>query len=388
MRKEAIGKLEDHKKLNTIERIKLAEEHHISSWLFQGYKILVQRKTGITETEAEQIGWRVALKLCGLREHRLQQPHIFSVDGSLHYTFTSGLAKVQEEEAKYDHPGETKDDSAAAGPAAPDKVSSAKSKSPDLEVEAKVEDPAVEVEAKAQDPAVPIAEPKAEDQIEGSETKVEEAVTEVAPPAEPQPEEDVDKGLEPPASKLVEPGEGLTFQFRIAPALNDVRANDTEGIDSPVDDKRLSKRVDKAARKKAKRLAEEKAVATAHETDAESMVPSEEPALVATPNMPATRAAKLNALYLPKTESLIDSSFTPSSAVQPPLPPPPKHNAASPTATRGGRVPLSERLSKPTPSAWPPTPDATDEKWPSSSLPSGKPWGENGGLKRFESLWG
>ncbi|RXW20435.1 hypothetical protein EST38_g5420 [Candolleomyces aberdarensis] len=151
LRKEAIAKLDDHKKLSTIERIKLAEEHHISSWLIQGYKTLVQRTTGITETEAEQIGWRVAIKLCGLRERRLQQAHISNVESWLRSTFASDLVKVQEEEAEHIHPGETKDNSAAAKPAEPViftsqasesgpftfeyKVSSAKSKSPDREVD-------------------------------------------------------------------------------------------------------------------------------------------------------------------------------------------------------------------------------------------------------------
>ncbi|KAJ2930148.1 hypothetical protein H1R20_g6948, partial [Candolleomyces eurysporus] len=148
LRKEAIGKLDDHKKLSTIERIKLADEHHISSWLIQGYKTLVQRTPGITETEAEQIGWRAAIKLCGLRERRLQQAHIFNAESWLRSTFASDLVKVQEEEAEYCHPGEAKDNSAAAEPAEPvnstsqasesgtltfeNKVPSAKLESPDL----------------------------------------------------------------------------------------------------------------------------------------------------------------------------------------------------------------------------------------------------------------
>jgi hypothetical protein len=206
------------------------------------------------------------------------------------------------------------------------------------------------VEAKSEESVVgtkeeePVAAPKVEDplsaekqepteaRIDGPvpEAKVEDAVTEVAPPAEPQLEEvaNADKGSEPSATEPVKPNcvEGLTIQT--APALNDLKANDAEETDSPVvgpDSKARRK-----ARKKAKRLAEEKAAA-AQETTAEGAKPSEEPTAEATPNA--------------------DFSATPSSTVWPP-----KNNVPSTPTTLGGRIPLNERLSKPTPSAWPPTP--------------------------------
>jgi hypothetical protein len=102
LRKEVIAALDEPKKLGTIERIKLAEEHYISSWLIQGYHTLVQRTSEITEAEGEQIGWRVAIKLCGMRERRIQQGYLLVSERSLRTTFASDLVKIQESEAKYD----------------------------------------------------------------------------------------------------------------------------------------------------------------------------------------------------------------------------------------------------------------------------------------------
>ncbi|KAJ2924540.1 hypothetical protein H1R20_g12575, partial [Candolleomyces eurysporus] len=212
---------------------------------------------------------------------------------------------------------------------------------------------------------------------------MEEAVAQVAPSAEPEPVEaaNVDKDPEPAATGQVKPseGEGLTVQTTLA--LNGVKANDTEataspavGPDSKPEDKK-SRKKDKA-RKKAKKLADEKAAAAAQEAGAEG---TEEPAPEATLNTPA-KLAKLEPIKtqdLQRTEPLIDFSGTPRSAVQPL----PKNNAwpsASPTTTRGPRPPLSERLSKATPSARPPN---------FSSPSSAKAKEENNPLKRFTSLW-
>ncbi|KAJ2918286.1 hypothetical protein MD484_g2128, partial [Candolleomyces efflorescens] len=102
LRKEVIAVLDKHKNLGTIGRIKLAEEHHISSWLIRGYETLVRRSSGITETEAEQIGWRAAIKLCGQRERRISsQPYAFAAESSLRSMFANELMKIQEEENKY-----------------------------------------------------------------------------------------------------------------------------------------------------------------------------------------------------------------------------------------------------------------------------------------------
>jgi hypothetical protein len=147
---------------------------------------------------------------------------------------------------------------------------------------------------------------------------------------------------------------------------------------------------EKAARKKAKKLAKEKAAA-AQETTAEGAKPSEEPAAEATPNAPADKPVKLDPFKtqdLSKTEPLIDFSAIGLSTVQP-APPPPKNNAPSTPTTRGARVPLNERLSKSTPSTWPPITSSTNNgAWTSSSPSSAKPRKEDGALgKLVLSFW-
>jgi hypothetical protein len=120
LRKEVIAALDEHKKLSTIERIKLAEEHYISSWLIQGYLTLVERTSEITEAEGEQIGWRAAIKLCGMRERRIQQGYLLvSIDRSLRTTFASDLVKIQESEAKYDIETKSHSANSPTNPTAP-----------------------------------------------------------------------------------------------------------------------------------------------------------------------------------------------------------------------------------------------------------------------------
>ncbi|KAH6913082.1 hypothetical protein BKA70DRAFT_1421345 [Coprinopsis sp. MPI-PUGE-AT-0042] len=65
LRKVAIAEL-SQTALGPIEQICLAREHYVSAWLLEGYEGLVHRGTGITEGEAETIGWRTALRLSAI----------------------------------------------------------------------------------------------------------------------------------------------------------------------------------------------------------------------------------------------------------------------------------------------------------------------------------
>lgn len=98
---EAIDKLSWDTNVALMKRIKLAETHYISSWLIRGYTALVQHSQKITVKEAEQVGWHVAIELCGLREQRLLKSDSFNVESALRSTFASDIAKIEEQEAKY-----------------------------------------------------------------------------------------------------------------------------------------------------------------------------------------------------------------------------------------------------------------------------------------------
>ncbi|KAJ2915774.1 hypothetical protein MD484_g4629, partial [Candolleomyces efflorescens] len=54
--------------VSLLERIEMAREHHVSAWLLDGYRKLASRSEPITVEEAESLGLRKAILLCGLRE--------------------------------------------------------------------------------------------------------------------------------------------------------------------------------------------------------------------------------------------------------------------------------------------------------------------------------
>ncbi|KAJ7210480.1 hypothetical protein GGX14DRAFT_363351, partial [Mycena pura] len=54
--------------LQSVERILLARAYHVSPWLRTGYTELARREEGISEEDAEKIGWKTTVQLYQVRE--------------------------------------------------------------------------------------------------------------------------------------------------------------------------------------------------------------------------------------------------------------------------------------------------------------------------------
>ncbi|KAK7024962.1 hypothetical protein R3P38DRAFT_2951960 [Favolaschia claudopus] len=67
-RKLAIHQLDTRADLGSVERIMLARQYDVASWLRKGYIALAQRSQMISREEATEIGWETAFSLCQLRE--------------------------------------------------------------------------------------------------------------------------------------------------------------------------------------------------------------------------------------------------------------------------------------------------------------------------------
>ncbi|KAK7024963.1 hypothetical protein R3P38DRAFT_2951969 [Favolaschia claudopus] len=66
-RRLAITKL-DQRDLSSCQRIMLARQYHIVTWLRRGYSELVERAETISEDEAEILGWKTTCRLFQARE--------------------------------------------------------------------------------------------------------------------------------------------------------------------------------------------------------------------------------------------------------------------------------------------------------------------------------
>ncbi|RXW16407.1 hypothetical protein EST38_g9439 [Candolleomyces aberdarensis] len=84
------------------ERIALAKDHQVSSWLLAGYRQLVVRKKAITVEEAEKIDLRKAILVCELRE-RFKEPYFSDsdIEDGILAAFNTDFNKIRETEVKY-----------------------------------------------------------------------------------------------------------------------------------------------------------------------------------------------------------------------------------------------------------------------------------------------
>jgi hypothetical protein len=67
LRKKAIAEL-SKVEIEAVDKVIFARSYRVGTWLFEGYKALVEREASLSSEEAERLGYKTAFQLCLRRE--------------------------------------------------------------------------------------------------------------------------------------------------------------------------------------------------------------------------------------------------------------------------------------------------------------------------------
>jgi hypothetical protein len=80
--------------LSSLDKIECGRSYDVPEWLSEGYVELVRRQDGITDEEAERLGWKTTAKLFRVRELLFPRNHV-SVGGACEACHGTGLQALR-----------------------------------------------------------------------------------------------------------------------------------------------------------------------------------------------------------------------------------------------------------------------------------------------------